>query len=58
MQTFIQNLEYLTSFFLDCLRDICDFFLANNLTLLIIAIALFSVVLSLFTFLLDKFKSR
>lgn len=58
MTDLLNNLATLSSFFITQLGHISDFFLSNNLCLLIIGVTLFSVVLSLFTYLLDKFRSR
>ena len=56
MSDFLTNLSTLSTFFINELGAIANFFLTNNLCLLIIGVALFSVILSLFTYLLDKFK--
>lgn len=56
MSDFLSNLSTLCTFFITQLGNIATFFLSNNLCLLIIGVAFFGVILSLFTFLLDKFK--
>lgn len=56
MSDLLNNLSTLCTFFITQLGNICNFFLNNTLCMLIIGVALFSVILSLFTYILDKFK--
>ena len=56
MSDLLSNLSTLCTFFINQLSNIANFFLSNTLCLLIIGVAFFSVILSLFTYLLDKFK--
>ena len=53
MNDLINNLSTLCTFFINQLGNIANFFTSNNLCLLIIGVALFSVVLSLFTYILS-----
>ena len=56
MSDLITNLSTLNTFFITQLGNLVTFFLGNPLTILILGVALFSVILSLFTYILDKFK--